>query len=264
MAPLGRGAAAGVAHEKSRQNRRVSSTAGTEEVKRIALAAETEAQVSEAAKWMRDHDQDKNGSLDRRELTSLMSALAREVVADSEHGIDLVAGTTAQQPPVMMTSEGVDKFITSILKEEGRRLAAQPGQSTTDGPTSGDTAPPAAASAALSITAEHVPVYTQRFRAWIKRCMAIEKMFQDADANKDGSLAARELLVFLQKAAPKDYTVTDADCKYILEACDLDGSGAIEVDELGPVIAAWMELIKAVKLSVQTSPPKQSSACLLL
>lgn len=57
--------------------------------------------------------------------------------------------------------------------------------------------------------------------------------------DKSGSFDASELLALLKACAPEGLEVDAGDADYVLELCDANNNGAIDRDELQPLIARW-------------------------
>jgi len=97
---------------------------------------------------------------------------------------------------------------------------------------------------------------------YIKSQAKLHELFDSVDADGNGYLNKTELGNLLQKGAPPNYKVSDADVDFILNKCDVDRDGNITVPELSGTVATWMEVVKG--LPAQATEKKKSSACAIL
>ena len=79
---------------------------------KLALSTEAASQTEQMVKWMQEHDADKNGTLDRQELTSLLRALAKEVMAENFQGVAMDALTGKDTATATeMSAQALEEFV---------------------------------------------------------------------------------------------------------------------------------------------------------
>lgn len=169
--------------------------------------------------------------------------------ADSNGTLDraeLLSLLQALEPEVTIDYEPVDMILAEARKAQGDEVTASGTQ----------------------IPTAFMKVMVKKYRSWLKSRKALEELFAQADTDGSKSLQPAELTALLQKAAPAGYTVTADDSKSVMDKCDVDASGAIELSELSPAIATWMEMTKMISQKLTdddaAAASKKSSACVLL
>ena len=70
----------------------------------------------------------------------------------------------------------------------------------------------------------------------------LDAIFKQYDTDGNGELDGDELPGLLQRIAPEGCEVDDADVRFVLETCDLDGNGVITRDEVLPMISRWTQI----------------------
>jgi len=246
---VGPGAVRSVTSTRAMASRRVAAATASNRKKEILEKAEERTRLedlerqqklraADAERYLQQFDDNKDGSFDREEMSTLLKKVGQ-------------------------VSEVPDEFLDAVFADEKRRVERLACSGSSGG--AGVVQPTTDASGAMSIPSQRAHVHTARFQSWLTKRAQIQAMFFEADANNDESLDLDELKQVLQKGTPPGYTVSEADVMYVMDVADDDASGSLELRELGPAIAAWMDLIRAKKAADTPEPkPASSSACVLL
>jgi len=231
MAPLA--AASSVAKRSNMTDYDGRSTA-LEEAEEERMKARTEQQKED---WMDKYDDDKSGTLDRAEFVALVNNVAakfEDPILDpfgALSGLSLAPTETADAQTIDVPESLIDKAFAGrdVLDSDQAHAAAQ------------------------------------RVLLYMRSREKLRVMFSAADLDKDDNLSAKELRSLLQRGAPPGYTVTLADCEHVIKRADVNGDSKVNMDELGPAIACWMDLANKLAGVPETPRTKAaSSACVLL
>jgi len=191
--------------------------------KAAKLAAKRREDEAQLDQWFRTYDSDKSGMMDRGDVRSLLSSVKRELTKD---------------PSAEVADELLDRIMTKYDKSG-------------DGQLERTELLPA------------VKKYKSILQQTIQEKKRLKELFERHDADKTKQLTQAELFTLLQEvsashAVPKPSVETDV--AFVIEECDADQSGAIEIEELEPAVATWLKYCK----DMPPEPAPASSACSLL
>lgn len=150
--------------------------------------------------WFEKFDTNGDGVFQRDELRQLLIFLFPNNTAPAEETIDLL---------IIRATE----IETSSLKVRGNKDGA--------------------------VSRNELLETVLRYRDHIGEQQYLNKFFDEYDTDKSGSFDASELLALLKACAPEGLEVDAGDADYVLELCDANNNGAIDRDELQPLIARW-------------------------
>lgn len=191
----------------------------------------------EAAKVFDELDSEKKGALDRDQTRDLLTR---------------VTGVEVNDDGLQMVLNDCKKNMGDTLRE----LQTDPGVA-----FGGDDS--------VALPKDHLVKAVSKFRYYLKNKVKIDKIYDQFDTNKSGSLDRGQLKKFIQSEEDKfkkreafgvllHLRVSDDDVNYILSDCDMNENGAIDKAEVLSALAKWEELAKA-----HVEEKKKSCACLL-